>query len=164
MVGSRSTGGIHPRPPLRPGGNPPLCGRIFTGNREKSRRARSAHTDLLRAAWAPGFHGPNGEWERCTEDTGLPLLGVQSYRKGPDTRFHESRKCCGQRREAAQDFLDGSLNRFHLRVEYRESKCSDTAVSEHSLVKLAAETRHRFHANMRRFTIQSPDESDSSVM
>ena len=24
------------------------------------------------AAWAPGFHGPNGEWERCTEDTGLP--------------------------------------------------------------------------------------------
>lgn len=26
------------------------------------------------AAWAPGYHGPNGEWERCTQDTGLPLL------------------------------------------------------------------------------------------
>lgn len=26
------------------------------------------------AAWAPGFHGPDGEWERCTSDTGLPLF------------------------------------------------------------------------------------------
>ncbi len=34
------------------------------------------------AAWAPGFHGPNGEWERCTKDTGLPLLVCN--RTGPD--------------------------------------------------------------------------------
>jgi 5-aminopentanamidase len=26
------------------------------------------------AAWAPGLHGPNGEWERATHDTGLPLI------------------------------------------------------------------------------------------
>lgn len=26
------------------------------------------------AAWGPGHHGPDGEWERCTKDTGLPLL------------------------------------------------------------------------------------------
>ena len=26
------------------------------------------------AAWGPGVHGPNGEWERCTKDTGLPLF------------------------------------------------------------------------------------------
>jgi 5-aminopentanamidase len=26
------------------------------------------------AAWAPGLHGPNGEWERITELTGLPLF------------------------------------------------------------------------------------------
>ena len=26
------------------------------------------------AAWAPGLHGPNGEWERCTNDTGLLLF------------------------------------------------------------------------------------------
>ena len=34
------------------------------------------------AAWAPGLHGPNGEWERCTKDTGLPL--VVCNRTGPD--------------------------------------------------------------------------------
>jgi predicted amidohydrolase len=26
------------------------------------------------AAWAPGLYGPDGEWERCSKDTGLPLL------------------------------------------------------------------------------------------
>ncbi|MEO8326869.1 MAG: hypothetical protein ABI618_13525 [Nitrospirota bacterium] len=34
------------------------------------------------AAWAPGFHGPNGEWERCTQDTGLAVLVCN--RTGPD--------------------------------------------------------------------------------
>lgn len=32
--------------------------------------------DLLfsAAAWAPGHHGPNGEWERASVDTGRPVL------------------------------------------------------------------------------------------
>lgn len=32
--------------------------------------------DLLvsSAAWAPGNHGPNGEWERASIETGLPVL------------------------------------------------------------------------------------------
>ena len=34
------------------------------------------------AAWAPGLHGPNGEWESVTADTGLPLLVCN--RTGPD--------------------------------------------------------------------------------
>ncbi|MBM4257205.1 MAG: carbon-nitrogen hydrolase family protein [Deltaproteobacteria bacterium] len=34
------------------------------------------------AAWAPGLYGPNGEWERCTRDTGLSLLVCN--RTGPD--------------------------------------------------------------------------------
>jgi 5-aminopentanamidase len=29
---------------------------------------------LSSAAWGPGVYGPDGEWERCTRDTGLPLL------------------------------------------------------------------------------------------
>lgn len=33
-----------------------------------------AHLLVSSAAWAPGLHGPNGEWERCTYDTGLPLF------------------------------------------------------------------------------------------
>jgi hypothetical protein len=34
------------------------------------------------AAWAPGLHGPSGEWEQRTRDTGLPLLVCN--RTGPD--------------------------------------------------------------------------------
>lgn len=37
-------------------------------------KAQGARLLVSSAAWAPGFHGPNGEWERCTTDTGLPLL------------------------------------------------------------------------------------------
>ena len=49
--------------------------------------AQKLHSDGARilvssAAWAPGLHGPNGEWERCTRDTGLPLFVCN--RTGPD--------------------------------------------------------------------------------
>lgn len=37
-------------------------------------KAQGAQLLVSAAAWRPGFHGPNGEWERCTRDTGLPLL------------------------------------------------------------------------------------------
>ncbi len=48
---------------------------------------RSLHTEgaqllVSAAAWPPGLHGPDGEWERCTEETGLPLLVCN--RTGPD--------------------------------------------------------------------------------
>lgn len=29
---------------------------------------------LSAAAWAPGLHGPDGEWERASSDTGLPVV------------------------------------------------------------------------------------------
>jgi predicted amidohydrolase len=44
--------------------------------------AQGAQLLVSAAAWAPGLHGPNGEWERCTEETGLPLLVCN--RTGPD--------------------------------------------------------------------------------
>ena len=49
--------------------------------------ARKLHSDGARllvssAAWAPGLYGPNGEWERCTRDTGLPLFACN--RTGAD--------------------------------------------------------------------------------
>jgi hypothetical protein len=44
--------------------------------------ARGAALLVSSAAWPPGFHGPNGEWEGCTRDTGLPLLVCN--RTGPD--------------------------------------------------------------------------------
>ncbi|MCA0302793.1 MAG: carbon-nitrogen hydrolase family protein [Proteobacteria bacterium] len=35
------------------------------------------------AAWAPGHHGPDGEWERASADTGRPV--VVCNRTGPDS-------------------------------------------------------------------------------
>ncbi len=53
--------------------SPEICRRL---------RTRGAQLLVSSAAWAPGLHGPNGEWERCTHDTGLPLLVCN--RTGPD--------------------------------------------------------------------------------
>lgn len=42
------------------------------------------------AAWAPGEHGPNGEWERASQETGRPVLVCN--RTGMDVMdFRESR-------------------------------------------------------------------------
>ena len=51
---------------------------------EIARQLRESGARLLvsAAAWAPGLHGPNGEWERATLDTGLAL--VVCNRTGPD--------------------------------------------------------------------------------
>ncbi len=38
---------------------------------------------LSAAAWAPGLHGPNGEWEQITQELGLPLFVCN--RTGQDT-------------------------------------------------------------------------------
>lgn len=45
-------------------------------------RQQGAQMLISAAAWAPGYHGPNGEWEQCTKETGLPLLVCN--RTGPD--------------------------------------------------------------------------------
>lgn len=37
-------------------------------------KAQGARLLVSAAAWGPGLHGPNGEWERCSRDTGLPLF------------------------------------------------------------------------------------------
>jgi predicted amidohydrolase len=37
-------------------------------------KANGAQLLVSSASWAPGLHGPNGEWEKITELTGLPLF------------------------------------------------------------------------------------------
>ena len=39
-----------------------------------SLKAQGAQLLMSAAAWGPGPHEPNGEWEQCTRETGLPLL------------------------------------------------------------------------------------------
>jgi predicted amidohydrolase len=51
-----------------------ICADACSPGIAKTLKAHGARMLVSSAAWAPGFHGPNGEWERCTVDTGLPLL------------------------------------------------------------------------------------------
>jgi predicted amidohydrolase len=59
-----------------------MCADAFTPAIADSLKAQGAQVLVSSAAWAPGLHGPNGEWERCTKDTGLPLFVCN--RTGPD--------------------------------------------------------------------------------
>jgi 5-aminopentanamidase len=70
--------------PVHPLGNVGIliCADAFSPGIAGSLKAQGANMLVSSAAWAPGLHGPNGEWERCTKDTGLPLLVCN--RTGPD--------------------------------------------------------------------------------
>lgn len=86
-VGSEawSTPGLQAAPvPAAPIGHVGLliCADAFSTEIAQHLRAQGARMFVSSAAWAPGFHGPNGEWERCTRETGLPLFVCN--RTGPD--------------------------------------------------------------------------------
>jgi len=51
-----------------------ICADAYSPGIAQSLKAQGAQLLVSAAAWGPGFHGPSGEWERCTRDTGLPLL------------------------------------------------------------------------------------------
>ncbi|HEU4438000.1 MAG TPA: carbon-nitrogen hydrolase family protein [Methylomirabilota bacterium] len=59
-----------------------VCADAYSPWIAKSLAAQGARLLVSSAAWAPGLHGPAGEWEQCTLDTGLPLLVCN--RTGPD--------------------------------------------------------------------------------
>ena len=51
-----------------------ICADAASAGVAKRLRARGAQFLVSPAAWAPGFHGPDGEWERATAATGLALF------------------------------------------------------------------------------------------
>jgi len=59
-----------------------VCADAYSPWIAKSAATQGARLLVSCAAWAPGMHGPNGEWEQCTLDTGLALLVCN--RTGPD--------------------------------------------------------------------------------
>jgi predicted amidohydrolase len=59
-----------------------ICADAHSPGIARSLQAQGAELLVSSAAWAPGFHGLDGEWERCTRDTGLPLFVCN--RTGPD--------------------------------------------------------------------------------
>ncbi|HVG02439.1 MAG TPA: carbon-nitrogen hydrolase family protein, partial [Nitrospira sp.] len=70
--------------PLKPFGTAGLliCADAYSPGIAGSLKTQGAKVLVSSAAWGPGLHGPNGEWERCTKDTGLPLFVCN--RTGPD--------------------------------------------------------------------------------
>lgn len=51
-----------------------ICADAYTPAIATALKAQGAQMLVSAAAWGPGVHGPNGEWERCSRETGLPLL------------------------------------------------------------------------------------------
>lgn len=83
-----------------------ICADAYPPGIAKSLQAQGAQLLVSSAASAPGLHGPNGEWERCTRDTGLSLLVCN--RTGPDLtlNFTEAQSVIvkdGQRRHCQVD-------------------------------------------------------------
>jgi 5-aminopentanamidase len=52
----------------------PICSDMYTRNITDTLKAKGAHILVSPASWGPGIHGPNGEWEERTRETGLPLI------------------------------------------------------------------------------------------
>jgi len=59
-----------------------ICADVCTLGVAKSLKIQGAQLLVSAAAWGPGPHAPNGEWEQCTRETGLLLLVCN--RTGPD--------------------------------------------------------------------------------
>lgn len=51
-----------------------ICADAYSPGIATHLKAQGAQLLVSAAAWGPGMHGPSGEWERCTRDTGLPLF------------------------------------------------------------------------------------------
>jgi predicted amidohydrolase len=51
-----------------------ICADAYSPSMAKKLHSNGAQLLVSPAAWPPGEHGPKGEWERSTSDTGLPLF------------------------------------------------------------------------------------------
>jgi omega-amidase len=51
-----------------------ICSDAYSPPIAERMREIGAELFVSPAAWAPGLHGPNGEWERVTVDTSVPLF------------------------------------------------------------------------------------------
>lgn len=51
-----------------------ICSDVYTRHLTDDLKAVGAQMIISPASWGPGIHGPNGEWEARTEETGLPLI------------------------------------------------------------------------------------------
>lgn len=77
-----------------------ICADAYTRALPTQLHARGAEVLVSSAAWPPGSHGPNGEWERATSDTGLALFvcnrtgqdAVLDFSRGESVLAHGGRR------------------------------------------------------------------------
>lgn len=62
-----------------------ICGDAYKVSHAEELARQGADVLLGLAAWAPGAHGPSGEWERCSKNTGLCFYVCN--RTGKDTQL-----------------------------------------------------------------------------
>ncbi len=51
-----------------------VCSDAYTSNIARAMKFEGAQMLVSPASWGPGIHGPNGEWEQRSHETGLPLI------------------------------------------------------------------------------------------
>jgi 5-aminopentanamidase len=51
-----------------------VCADVYTSNIARAMKFDGAQMFVSPASWGPGLHGPNGEWEQRSHETGLPLI------------------------------------------------------------------------------------------
>lgn len=51
-----------------------ICSDVYTSNIARALQFEGAQMLVSPASWGPGIHGPNGEWEQRTHETGLPMI------------------------------------------------------------------------------------------
>ena len=51
-----------------------VCADAFTPGIAGTLKSKGAQILVSPASWGPGIHGPNGEWEKRTRETDLPLI------------------------------------------------------------------------------------------
>ena len=51
-----------------------ICSDVYTSNIARALKFEGAQMLISPASWGPGIHGPNGEWEQRSHETGLPLI------------------------------------------------------------------------------------------
>ena len=98
-------------------------------------KADGARLLVSSAAWAPGLHGPDGEWERITELTGLPLFvcnrtgddKIMSFAKAESVVAHHGRRLLSMTSTQSAAFLvewnlqEDNLHAQPVRLDIPES-------------------------------------------
>jgi predicted amidohydrolase len=84
-----------------------ICADMYSKRLVDETAAQGVDLLLSSAAWAPGLHGPNGEWERASAATGRPVLVCN--RTGVDVvDFTRARSIAA---------IDGSITHCHESVD-----------------------------------------------